>query len=162
MSRILNLRQLFITGAFVSLSISAGIWAASVVATSQYVHRRSKSPEVLWVLRLSNGSMSMEIHEPHPRASARPRPSYFRPRTGGIAWLPQFASGPPHRSAPVFRCSLPLWLPAGLLCSLVVVQTRGWHRPSGACDRCGYDVSGITINRCPECGCSIRSGSGER
>ena len=48
---------------------------------------------------------------------------------------------------------LPLW--PGVL-ALGPLATLLWHldrrRPPGACEKCGYDLSGNTTGVCPECG----------
>ena len=45
------------------------------------------------------------------------------------------------------------WLPMVLLGFPVALLW--WHDrrpPRGRCVRCGYNLTGLTINRCPECG----------
>ena len=49
--------------------------------------------------------------------------------------------------------SLPLWLPLVLPARAVVLGWSGGHRvPGGRCQICGYDLTGNTTGRCPECG----------
>ncbi len=77
-------------------------------------------------------------------------------------------NGPPQRGFRTFRHStplhwkpwarnwgfcLPLWIPLTLLAALTA---WGWlpirPYPPGRCMRCGYDLTGNTTGRCPECG----------
>lgn len=53
-------------------------------------------------------------------------------------------------------------LPALLLVAVLVGPTmRRWiqaHRPdlpASRCAKCGYDLTGIALPRCPECGCAV-------
>ena len=58
---------------------------------------------------------------------------------------------------------LPPWLPLWCLVGLAVFALIGslairWKRPrSGICIGCGYDLTGLTTSRCPECGQAFES-----
>lgn len=65
-------------------------------------------------------------------------------------WNPVVSNG--AGAAPLVR--LPLWIPFVFLGGLVVAIHRRdrHHWRAGTCRRCGYDLTGNTSGRCPECG----------
>lgn len=56
----------------------------------------------------------------------------------------------------MWNLGIPLWMPAAAcgVISLLLWRSirRKRRRASGVCKRCGYDLTGLTAPRCPECG----------
>ncbi len=44
------------------------------------------------------------------------------------------------------------WFAAGTTSLVLLWLGRGRASPPGHCQRCGYDLTGLTEPRCPECG----------
>ena len=57
------------------------------------------------------------------------------------------------------RVRFPVWyvpillaaLPLGVGVPLLIIRRRGGPPPHGRCRKCGYNLTGLNENRCPEC-----------
>jgi len=87
-------------------------------------------------------------------------PLRLNPTPGGRSLLLSTKKSGPFRTTWV---AFPLWLSTALLvlfCLLPVIQgplRRRYRRRMGSCMYCGYDLTGNTSGRCPECGCAAES-----
>ena len=70
----------------------------------------------------------------------------------GLSW-PRFWSDV-FRNGVAHGMSLPLWLPLLIVVFPTFLLWRSDRRriPPGHCERCGYNLTGNTTGRCPECG----------
>jgi hypothetical protein len=74
--------------------------------------------------------------------------AYWKP-TIDATWKPTLRL----TSGDYYSASTPLWIPsAGCLAGAWLCVIRGLRKDPHACDACGYDLRGITPDRCPECG----------
>lgn len=126
------------------------VWALSGWSNVHYVSRSGILLGVesgrLWCAKLSPYlAFRFFSYEEPPKFIVRPSPvpkPYWN-------WTAQFASSGKNSFA-----MLPCWI----LLSMAVVPTGAliWrdHRriPPGHCKKCGYDLTGNTSGRCPECG----------
>jgi hypothetical protein len=55
----------------------------------------------------------------------------------------------------ILRLSLSLFIGLGLACAVIVAIPTFRDNPVGCCQTCGYDLTGNTSGRCPECGKDI-------
>lgn len=83
-------------------------------------------------------------------------PSIRSPQGSGWHSIPCVA----HRPLVGWMLSLPLWF---LALIAAAVSFRLWvrvypRRPHGACQNCGYDLTGNISGRCPECGAACPPG----
>ncbi len=67
-------------------------------------------------------------------------------------WLPEL-----HRTSDVGYLQLPFWIPALafasmlMLCRPLYFHRRRKRKKLGLCLKCGYNLTGLTEPRCPEC-----------
>jgi hypothetical protein len=71
-------------------------------------------------------------------------------RLARLGVLPEYGNAP-YNGQYLF---IPFWIPAAMICLLIIVRARRKHFPSAAwyCSACRYDLTGNTSGACPECG----------
>lgn len=137
-------------------------WVIDVIQTGYSSVSRS---ELGWPLRFARAEFAYKpaVAEPVVDESAPfvSNGGWVLAKQTGVAWM-----GPvPIANHPLFPGFLllvaavyglllaleqALWIPARM-------RTRR-RRKRGYCERCGYDLAGVTIGRCPECGTVARGG----
>ncbi len=110
-------------------------------------------PDGSWVYGINAGTVGVTFAEGSPWDSGVY--AYARGQYSRIFWLPKTF----EQAAPLVKeWRVPLWMPFVLFAVPSVVhffRRRRW--PAGHCQRCGYDLTGNTSGRCPECGKAARA-----
>ncbi len=149
-----GVRRLSKWGALIAGLVVVGVFAASWFWIIFYQAHG-------WGLRFDEGLLTAHWGYPAEPASAGGGPYgwTFRPmehRLGFRFLGPSWSTWPDGR----VTLYLPLWLP---LSALAVATAALWwldrrrYRP-GHCTHCGYNLTGNTTGRCPECGTPARAG----
>ena len=79
-------------------------------------------------------------------STTEPVPRYWR-------WWPSRGVA----NTPIDGVFIPFWIPFSVGAILVALSLRRFRRPppNGLCQCCGYNLTGNTSGRCPECGVSV-------
>ena len=147
------LRKLLTILSLIGLLLSIGLWGLSYLNVA-YVSSRRKTNSV----RVANGllrvSQSMLIYK-------EPDPSWTGLHSSGFtgfhtSWTPSYSCDKNSRFG-YWRLAIPFWIPTSLfsiilLPPLVQSYRRRSRRKNGLCENCGYNLKGLTEQRCPECG----------
>lgn len=159
-------RRWWMTAASFSMCV---LWLAS----GHYgAHATCKTSSGTWhALALEHGALNYEyldasivLHDP-PRRVRGPvgvsswleRKASFSPGELIAYWRPyHVASGSWPRSSRYHEVHIPLWQPTLLLLALAAfshgLHLGAWRVDPARCSACGYDLKGVSAERCPECG----------
>lgn len=135
-------------GVILFLTITMG-WCASFRGSPHLVYRGRHVTIGVWSGCLSFGSSTLRRDDTGWWAGL----SQSIPDS--IRWWPAlFRKQRPADGYYYWRVALPLWL----LALVIAVPTLflwwcGRRFPAGHCRSCGYDLTGNTSGKCPECGC---------
>ena len=72
-------------------------------------------------------------------------------------WTPKYLASKGNR-----LLTLPCWIPllfVGLPTAILFWRDRRRRIPAAHCQKCGYDLTGNTSGRCPECGAAVKGNS---
>lgn len=115
------------------------------------MNRRQRRILIGGALLLATSSLFPPVHHPDTSSDAhlptmvkgRGFLLVFREQSRNQAWRPPIDPARQHGE----------WvLIAALTVSAVLATDDYWRRSRGLCVRCGYDLTGNTSGRCPECG----------
>ncbi len=139
-----RLRRVLISAGLVRCVLMGAAGAGSVVWPVGYSRGRT-------VLKLSEGSVWVYRHSRHIADLLEQGPSvdWDFDDDPSIMWLP----GVVRTWWLGTVVNIPLWIPLVVLAVLTaVLWSRDRRPPKGFCQRCGYNLTGLTEPRCPECG----------
>lgn len=68
-------------------------------------------------------------------------------------WLPEWSWDTAATGSPMVSVTVPLWIPLlGAAAPTLLFARAARRKRAGACQSCGYDLSGSSSGVCPECG----------
>jgi hypothetical protein len=132
-------------------ALLAAMLLASFVWTVEWNVRRPTCDA--W---LADGALALTWWRPSPGLILDARGFYISRHTGGyqpIRWVQTRATGAE------ISVAVPLWLPLLLSTVVTALPLRRPPRATlrGRCSTCGYDLTGNTSGRCPECGTAVEA-----
>ena len=156
----------------IGLLLSVGLWGASYFNIWYFAPNAKYSVQLVW------GGVRYVHRWQVEGDESGGLWSFYGYRGLGTVWIPR-ARRDPTKPASInnpskvcfvllkpayFRIFLPLWIPTILFAS-VLCLTRPFHhhrrrkrKKLGLCLKCGYNLTGLTEQRCPECGTSFAEG----
>lgn len=147
MNRRLSLMRVAKRGGIIACLLLLAVWGASFVTRVRFV---ISSLDPYQNLAIESGAIrywNLNLVDPHGMQS---RSWWELGRAGSAAlWTPRFWSDGWSRII-----EIPLWLPV-VVVALPTALLQYWgrrRRVPGYCRRCGYNLTGLTDARCPECG----------
>ena len=140
------LRKTLTILSLIGLLFSVGLWGLS------YFHVTYSSPASRLTVDAGSGGIVVQ-HFPEPESvDCLPESGWHFEGFGGFATQVR-----PFWDGEIGFFSIPLWIPTVLFGSTFAYRALPIHRRRkrkklGLCQKCGYNLKGLTELRCPECG----------
>jgi hypothetical protein len=136
------------------LLLTTAIAGAIALSARWELSWRSEGPIVMWV---GDGVVGLNIVfyplDEGLETGVRLRDGGWKNAWGGLEWWPDGEFFP--RRYKYIAVVVPLWMFIPLVLAIRVMSViRARRARAGHCRACGYDLTGVTSGRCPECGCS--------